>query len=212
MISSALDSSVLVLNRHFVAVNVTTARRAFCLLCKALAEVVSVEEHGFELYNFSSWRDVSEFKINSGLDDRDNSAWVRTVSFEIEVPKIVRLLTYSKFPTQKAKFNRRNIFARDANLCQYCGKRFPTSELSIDHIIPRSQGGKTTWQNVVCACVECNKNKGGRTPSEARMRLIREPFAPKRDPLIELKLRNKRYHDWRHFLDDAYWNVALDEE
>ena len=206
-----LDSSVLVLNKYFVAVNVTSAKRAFCLLCKALAEVVSVEEDGFELYSFTSWRDVSEFKINSGLDDRDNSEWVRTVSYEIEVPKIVRLLKYTKYPTQKAKFNRRNIFARDGNLCQYCGHRFPTSELSIDHVVPRSQGGRTTWHNVVCSCVECNKNKGGRTPAQAGMKLIREPFAPTRNPLIQLKLRNKRYHDWRHFLDDAYWNVQLEE-
>ena len=197
------------MNKHFAPVHVTSAKRAFCLLFKALVEVVSVEDGGLELYTFESWRDVSEFKVSSGLDDRENSSWVKTVSFEIEVPKIVRLLFYEKFPKRSARFNRRNIFARDRNRCQYCGERFPSSELSIDHVVPRSMGGKTTWTNVVCACVECNKNKGGRTPSEARMRLICKPYAPRRSPLIELKLRSKRYHSWKHFLDDAYWNVTL---
>lgn len=211
MIASPLDASVLVLNRDFVPLNITDARRAFCLLLKALAEVVSVEDTGLELYNFHSWRDVSEFKIRSGMADRENCEWVRTVSFEIEVPKIVRLAFYEKYPERRAKFNRRNIFARDANRCQYCGHRFPAGELSIDHVVPRSQGGKTTWTNVVCACVACNKRKGGRTPEEASMRLIRRPVAPRRNPVIELKLRNKRYHSWKHFLSEAYWNVTLEE-
>jgi 5-methylcytosine-specific restriction endonuclease McrA len=210
MSASPLDASVLVLNREFVALNVTSAKRAFCLLCKALAEVVAVEDGEFELHDFSSWREASELKLRSGQADRRHSGWVRTVSFEIEVPKIVRLQFYGRYPDRVAKFNRRNIFARDRRRCQYCGKRFPMPELSIDHVVPRSQGGRSTWTNVVCACVACNKAKGGQTPEQAGMRLIRPAKAPRQNPMIALKLRNKRYHTWRHFLDDAYWNVALE--
>ena len=90
------------------------------------------------------------------------------------------------------KFNRRNIFARDNNQCQYCGQKFPTSELSLDHVIPRSQGGQSTWENIVCACVECNVRKGGRTPKQAHMTLIRKPEKPKRSPMLNLKLTQKQ--------------------
>ena len=76
------------------------------------------------------------------------------------MPRVIRLLGYEKLPKQTVKFNRRNIFARDNNQCQYCGKKFPTSELSLDHVVPRSQGGGSTWENIVCACVELQRPQG----------------------------------------------------
>ncbi len=113
-------------------------------------------------------------------------------------------------PKQKPfRFNRRNLFARDGNLCQYCGNTFPTSELSLDHVMPRSRGGEASWENIVCACVECNVRKGGRTPTEAGMKLIRQPQKPKRSPLLALKLGNPKYESWKTFLDNAYWDVDL---
>ena len=108
-----------------------------------------------------------------------------------------------------ARFRGVNIFARDGNQCQFCGKKFPTSELSLDHVVPRSQGGKTTWENIVCACVDCNVRKGGRTPKQAHMTLIRKPEKPKRSPLLSMKLSQKKYISWQSFLDSAYWNVEL---
>jgi len=209
MTAQPLQSSVLVLNKSFVPVHVTTARRAFCLLCKAVAQVVDMQEGQLELYNFQSWQQVSELRLKSGLR-QDESEWVSTVSFEIEVPRIIRLLFQDCFVYRPARLNRRNIFARDEGRCQYCGKKFPTSELSIDHVIPLSRGGQTRWENVACACTECNKRKGGRLPSEAGMKLIRQPFAPRTDPAIKLKLRLKKYYSWRQFLDDAYWSVPLE--
>ncbi|MBS3764842.1 MAG: HNH endonuclease [Candidatus Brocadiia bacterium] len=209
MSAPALDSSVLVLNSSLVAVDITTARRAFCLLCKAAAEVVDVSEGRFEFHGFESWQEVSEFKRKHGLAD-DEAEWVSTVTYEIEVPRVIRLLFYDRYPQRTVALNRRNLFARDENRCQYCGKKFPTSELSLDHVVPTSMGGKTTWENVVCACTECNKRKGGRTPAQARMHLIREPVRPKRNPQIKLKLRRKKYYSWKHFLDDAYWSVKLE--
>jgi 5-methylcytosine-specific restriction endonuclease McrA len=204
---SALDASVLVLNKVFMAVHVISVRRAFCLLCKELAEVVAFEDGQYATYDFATWRELSEYRREHFRADEDD--WVRTATTEIQVPRVIRLLAYDKVPKQTVKFNRRNIFARDANQCQYCGRKYPTSELSLDHIIPRSQGGQTTWENIVCACVDCNVRKGGRTPKQAHMGLIRKPEKPKRSPLLCLKLTQKKYQSWQQFLDSAYWNVEL---
>jgi 5-methylcytosine-specific restriction endonuclease McrA len=204
---SALDASVLVLNKMFLAVHVISVRRAFCLLFKDLAEVVTQEEGQFQTYDFTSWREVSEFRARNFRQADDD--WVRTANSEIQAPRVIRLLSYERVPKQTVKFNRRNIFARDGNQCQYCGKKHPMSELSLDHVVPRSQGGRTTWENIVCACVDCNVRKGGRTPKQAHMTLIRKPEKPKRSPLLSIKLSQKKYESWQTFLDNAYWNVEL---
>lgn len=203
---SALEASVLVLNKLFMAVHVISVRRAFILLCKELAEVVTEEDGQFLTYDFASWREVSEFRRQFVNEDDD---WIQTATTHIQVPRVIRLTGYEKLPKQTVKFNRRNIFARDHNQCQYCGKRFPTSELSLDHVVPRSQGGPSSWDNIVCACVECNVRKGGRTPKQAHMSLIRKPEKPKRSPLLNLKLTHRKYQSWRTFLDNAYWSVEL---
>ena len=203
----ALDASVLVLNKLFMAIHIISVRRAFCLLFKDLAEVVSLEDGQFATYNFATWRELSEFRAQHFRQEDDD--WVRTVSTEIQVPRVIRLMGYDRQPKQTVKFNRRNIFARDNNQCQFCGKKFPTSELSLDHVVPRSQGGISTWENIVCACVKCNVRKGGRTPKEAHMHLIRKPEKPKRSPMLNLKMTNKKYQSWKTFLDNAYWSVEL---
>jgi 5-methylcytosine-specific restriction endonuclease McrA len=205
--NTSLDASVLVLNKLFMAIHIISVRRAFCLLCKDQAEVVSMEEGQFMTYDFATWREVSEFRSRSFKQEDDD--WVRTVSSEIQVPRVIRLTDYDRLPKQTVKFNRRNIFARDNNQCQYCAKKFPTSELSLDHVVPRSQGGISTWENIVCACVACNVRKGGRTPKEATMALIRKPEKPKRSPMLNLKLTNRKYQTWKTFLDNAYWSVEL---
>ena len=203
---SALNSHVLVLNKHYAAVRVISAKRAFTMLFKELAEIISVEDDEYVSYDFVSWREVSEYRAKY---QREHNDWIRCVRFELAVPRIIRLLAYDRLPRQSVKFNRRNIFARDSNRCQYCGKKFPTSELSLDHVKPRSKGGETSWTNIVCCCVDCNVRKGGRTPSEARMKLIAEPIKPKRSPVVTLRLNSQKYASWRQFLDTAYWNVEL---
>jgi len=204
--SSALDNSVLVLNRHYAAVRVVSARRAFCMLFKEIAEIISVEDSEFLSYDFDSWRELSELRARYEREEHD---WVRCVRFELAVPRIIRLLLYDRLPQANVKFTRRNIYARDHNRCQYCGKRFPSSELSLDHIVPRSQGGQSSWTNIVCCCVTCNVRKGGRTPEEARIKLVREAVKPKRSPVVVLRLGSQKYASWRQFLDAAYWNVEL---
>jgi 5-methylcytosine-specific restriction endonuclease McrA len=204
--TEALSASVLVLNRFYMAVHVVSVRRAFALLCRELAEVVHIEQGQYANYNFDSWREISELKASYKTPHDD---WIRAVNFEIKVPRVIRLLFYDRLPKQTIRFNRRNIFARDANRCQYCGRRFPTSELSLDHVIPRSRGGETSWENIVCSCVKCNVKKGGRTPHEASMQLVRPPVRPKRSPLLSIKLGNPKYESWKTFLDNAYWSVDL---
>ena len=200
------------LNAHYMAMRVVSVRRAFTLLFKhdprnqPVAEIVSVEDGRYVSYDFADWAELSQFRKEFEPDGHD---WIRTVRFDIVVPRIIRVLTFAKLPRQEVKFNRRNLFARDANTCQYCGKRYTTSQLSLDHVIPRSQGGKTMWENIVCACLKCNVRKGGRTPSEAHVRLVRPPTKPRRNPVISVAMSDHRYSSWKQFLDAAYWDVEL---
>jgi 5-methylcytosine-specific restriction endonuclease McrA len=188
------------------AVHVISVRRAFCLLCKDLAEVVTIDDEGCKAYDFHSWREVSEAKARFRDPDAE---FVRAVRFEIAAPRVIRLLTCDRLPRQRVPFNRRNLFARDGNRCQYCGKRCATSELSLDHVLPRVRGGQATWTNIVCACLKCNVRKGGRTPREAGMTLIREPVEPRTSPVLAVKLSHRKYTSWKAFLDHAYWSVEL---
>jgi 5-methylcytosine-specific restriction endonuclease McrA len=203
---SALACNVLVLNKHYMAVRIVSVKRAFSLLFRELAEVVTFEQGKYLSYNFESWRDVSEFKRNFEPDGND---WISTVNFYIAVPRIIRLLFYDRLPQNEVKFNRRNIFARDKNTCQYCGKKHPTTELSLDHVIPKSLGGKSVWANIVCSCTKCNVKKGGRTPHDAGMALIAKPVRPRHNPLLHVHLGHQRYRSWKQFLDNAYWSVEL---
>ena len=203
---SALDASVLVLNRLFMAVRVIPARHAFVMLWKHVAEVVSVEDETYATYDFTSWTEVSQYRRQFQPAAHE---WVRTVRFEIAVPRVIRLLTYDRLPKTRVRLNRRNLFARDASRCQYCGRKFRSSELSIDHVVPRSRGGRTTWTNVVCACMACNVRKGGRTPDEAGMHLVQKPVQPRFSPVITLHASSERYRSWKQFLDAAYWHVEL---
>ena len=205
-LNDGLGAKVLVLNRHYMATRVVSAKRAFILLAREAAEVIHADDGSYANYDFASWAELSELRKQFEPDMHD---WVKTVRFDIAVPRIIRLVTCDKLPSQRVKLNRRNLFARDHNKCQYCGNRFPTSELSIDHVRPRSQNGPDTWENLVCACVKCNSRKGGRTPEQANMKLIRKPVQPKRNPMISIRLNSDKYASWKAFLDDAYWSVEL---
>jgi len=202
----ALSLSVLVLNRSFVAVHITNVRRAIALLFRHLAEVVHIEEGQVAGYSLDSWRELSALRSEFRGPDED---WIRAVGYDLQAPRVIRLVSCDRGPRQGLRFNRRNVFARDGNQCQYCGRGFPTSELSLDHVVPRSRGGVTSWENIVCACVACNVRKGGRTPQEARMNLVRQPVKPKRSPLLSVKLGNPKYESWKSFVDSAYWLVDL---
>jgi len=204
--TAVLDEKVLVLNRLYTAVRVVSARRAFILLCKRAAEVISVENGHYLNYDFESWIEIAQLQRQV---EAEAHTWIHTPRLEIAVPKIIRLFGYDRLPKQQVKLNRRNIYARDGNRCQYCGKHFGTKELTIDHVVPRVQGGEHTWHNLVCACIGCNTRKGGRTPGQAHLSLIRAPHRPRRNPAITLRLGSAKYQSWKAFLNEAYWTVEL---
>ena len=158
----------------------------------------------FQTFDFLEWRDVSQQHAGEDM--------VRTVSFKIRIPRVILLLFFDHLPHKEVKFTRHNIFERDHNTCQYCGKRFDRRELNLDHVIPRDRGGTTTWENIVCACVPCNTRKANRTPPEAGIHLIRKPKRPKWRPFVNVSLGVVTHESWKHFLDLAYWNVELGED
>lgn len=194
--ASVLDGSVLVLNRFYMAVHVISVRRSLVLLYRDLAEVIDVENGQYFNYNFESWIELAMLAEAEGSDED----MIRSVSFAVRVPRVLRLLAYDKIPKQTLRFNRRNLFARDNNQCQYCGKVYPLSQLSFDHVVPKSRGGATSWDNVVCCCLACNGRKGDRQPEEAGLKLIRKPARPKQNPLLSQKLSNPKYESWKSFI------------
>lgn len=133
---------------------------------------------------------------------------IRSVSFVIRLPSVVRLLRLIRLRRQPLKFSRQNIYLRDNFRCQYCGVRVSSQELNLDHVIPRSVGGKTCWENIVTCCVSCNVRKGGNTPEAVGMRLISRPLKPDRLPGLAITISWQNAPDsWRDYL---YWNVELE--
>ena len=135
---------------------------------------------------------------------------IRSTYFVIKMPAVVRLLNAVKRRKKRPKFSRINIYGRDRYKCQYCGIKVSLRSGTYDHVVPRAQGGKTTWANIVTACAPCNAKKGNRTPEQADMRLLNTPGQPKAVPIQALKLRQASAPEqWRDFL---YWNGSLLEE
>lgn len=199
---SVLDSNVLVLNRLYQPVNVTTVRRAFTLLYQGAAKAIDRE---FQTFNFEDWSALSAKLHESDV--------IHTVSRTIRVPRVIILQVFDRFPRMRVRFSRQNIYLRDRLTCQYCNKKFTRNDLNLDHVIPRSRGGRTSWENVVCSCIRCNMKKGGRTPEGAGMRLARIPTRPKWSPFERNGV--SAYDDWRPFLnltDASYWHTELSEE
>jgi len=195
--SSVLDSNVLVLNRFYMAIRVVNVRRAMTLLYRGCAEVIVMDQEQFVSYDFDSWCELSQLTSMEKQPDED---YIQAVNFELRVPRITRLTRFDKMPSQTVRFNRKNLFARDSYQCQYCGQHQPTNKLSLDHVIPRSHGGQTTWENIVCCCLKCNGRKGGRTPQQAKMKLLSRPVKPRFNPLMGETVSDPRYECWKTFL------------
>ena len=199
-----LDRQVLVLNRLWQAVNVCSVRRAFTLLCQGHAQVVRSDEgNNFFTHDFDSWRTFST--------EEPEAEMVHTISFKIRIPRVIVLLLFDRLPKKEVKFTRHNIFERDKNTCQYCGKVFDRKDLNLDHVIPRDKGGQTTWENVVCSCIPCNTKKGNRLAHQVNMHLIHKPERPRWRPFVHLTLNGTQHESWKHFIDLAYWNVELSD-
>ncbi len=197
MSQSVLDTNVLVLNRFYMAIRVVNVRRAMTLLYRECAEVIGHNEAQYVSYDFESWCEISQL---ASIEKQPGEDYIRAVGFEILAPRIVRLSRFDRMPQQTVRFNRKNLFTRDDHRCQYCGKNEPVHRLSLDHVIPRSHGGPTTWENVVCSCLRCNSRKGGRTPKQARMKLLSEPTKPRLNPLLAQSIEDPRYECWKTFI------------
>ncbi len=134
-----INSAVLVLNRYYQPVHVTSVKRAFSLLYLGVAKAIDSQ---YRLYEFADWAELSA-----------TQDCITTIERTIRVPRVLVLSAYDHLPRGRVRFSRLNIYARDNDTCQYCGKNLPRSELNLDHVMPRTQGGKTTWENVVCSPV-----------------------------------------------------------
>jgi len=198
-----VEAHVLVLNRFYQPVNVTDVRRALCLLYAGVARAL---DRNYRQFDFASWTELAA----EGGDDT-----IATSARRIIIPRILVLQAYERVPTGRIRFSRHNIFARDDHTCQYCRKRLPRRDLNLDHVIPRSRGGKTNWENVVTSCIACNFKKGGHTPDEARMHLMRQPRQPRWAELLHPPRLRARYREWLPFLnvvDASYWNIELESD
>ena len=143
-----LREPVLVLNASYEPIHITAARRAVVWILKGVATV-----------------------------EEETDKWLHAETMAIRVPSVIRLIQYRHIPRHSRPLSRKNIFLRDGYTCQYCQNTFPASQLTLDHVIPRSRGGPTSWENLVTCCIECNKKKGDQTPEEAGMKLARQPRA-----------------------------------
>ncbi len=162
---------VLLLNKNFEPISIINWRRAVCLFF--LDKVEIVEEYDYP---------------------------IRSQHLIIKMPAVVRLLHNFKRSRKNVGFSKNNIFARDRWNCQYCGERFSANELTLDHVIPKSKGGKTCWENVVSCCSECNSKKANNTPQEARMVLLKNPVKPDWIPIFRFLLSRKYLpEEWKNF-------------
>lgn len=169
---SLMQAPVLVLNATFEPINVTAVRRALVLMLKGVAQA-----------------------------EETTAAEVHSSSRAVSVPSVIRLLSYRHIPQQSRALSRKNILLRDRNTCQFCGNLFPASELTLDHVMPRSRGGRSSWENLVACCYACNNSKGDRTPEEAGLKLQRRPRPFTLHTSRQLmRLIGHRDEKWRKYL------------
>ena len=209
--STALQCSVLVLNKAYVPIHVISARRAIVLMYRDLAEVIHVEDGIYNNFDFETWLEFSEIMTEERSENRKDQDWVQGIGFSLLVPRVLRLFRYDRVPRPSLRFNRRNLFARDGNTCQYCNRTLPTAQLSLDHVIPRSRGGETSWSNVVCCCLNCNTTKGNKTPSEAGMKLICKPVKPFYSPLVTVRMESPKYRIWSSFIQSGKTGIVEED-
>ena len=198
---SVLQRPALVLNRNWAPIQTTTVREAIGLVAKGSALVIEPET--YVTHDLRSWCDVSRAR------PRFADAVVRSPRLALVAPEVILLRAYGGRGERSVVFSRRNLFKRDRYTCQYCGVQPGPEELTVDHVVPRSAGGVSSWENCVLACVECNKRKADRTPARARMALRRTPRKPDWKTLARLPSRERR-ESWDKFLSRAYWEAELE--
>lgn len=188
---SIVDSKVLVLNRSYFPIGICAVKDAFKLICQDVADILDKE---LNPYDYASW---------AALEVEEGAEAIGLVHGRIRVPRIIRLKDFNKVPSTVVKFNRTNVFMRDKFTCCYCEQRKPLAQLSMDHVLPRAQGGKTDWLNIATSCVPCNQTKADKTPEQAGMRLRAKPFKPSWTYLKILFNKGRIHEEWVPFLKKA---------
>lgn len=184
-----LNVPVLLLNRHFAPVSVTSVRRGIVLLFAGVA--LAVDERG-DSHDFDTWRSLPVRVTDDGLP---------VVGGALRIPRVLHLIRYDRAPRFGVRLTRRNLLLRDNYRCQYCGDEPGVRELNVDHVVPKSRGGRDTWDNLVISCRDCNLEKGKRTPDEAGMRLLRAPAKPGWSTAAHIALTTRMpFTEWRPFL------------
>lgn len=185
------DRPVLVLNTQWLAVHICTVRRALSLLYQDLAQVV---DDDYQTFDFDAWVECSEILATA------HEPLLRAPGFALKLPMVIVLRHYQKCPPRRVRFNRHNVYGRDRHCCQYCGDTAGRADLTIDHVVPRSRGGKSEWGNVVAACVRCNTKKGDRLPAECGMIPLTKPRVPSWHLSLRISANTPERRVWRRFL------------
>lgn len=201
---SAIKSQrCLVLNQGWSPVGTVTLQRAIVMLFQeyncGTPKAKVIDHETFQAFTWDDWS-----KLKPAVDDDV----LRGAELEFRIPEVILLTKYNKIPKPKVHFSRRNLFKRDEMTCQYCGGRPGSNELTIDHVLPRSQGGDSSWENCVLACVKCNSRKADKTPQQAKMPLLKEPKRPRMN-LFKWSDTRKPIKSWEQFIGTAYWNVDI---
>jgi 5-methylcytosine-specific restriction endonuclease McrA len=199
--ASLLERPALILNKRWVPIRTSTAREAIGLVASGSARIIDPQT--YEVHDLDSWHAVSEAR------EIFEGSRIRSMRLSLVPPEVVVLTEYEGLGARAVVFSRSNLFKRDRYTCQYCGARPNTSEMTIDHILPRSRGGLSSWENCVLSCFDCNKRKRDRTPDESGMRLRKSPVRPSWAALSALSHRVK-CASWRNFLSQAYWETELE--
>jgi 5-methylcytosine-specific restriction endonuclease McrA len=195
LIAPVLKQPALVLNRNWQPINIAAVARALVLVWNDNARIV--EPTSYQLFDWQEW-----IKLEP-LGDQ----FIRAVSHKIRVPEIITLSEFDRVPSSSVTFSRRNLFKRDRFTCQYCHQQPVSDQLTIDHVLPRSHGGGSSWENCVLACVECNHFKADRTPEQAGMKLRKAPGRPTWNPMYSQ--HSNQMDSWAKFVSEAYWNTEL---
>lgn len=191
-----LHRPTLVLNKNWQPVNVTPVKKALKAVFSESARIVDPSD--YSLYTWEDWAD---------LRPAEGEACIQAVTARFRVPEVICLTGYNELPTAKVTFSRRNIFKRDRFTCQYCGRQPGGDELTLDHVVPRASGGRSSWENCVLACLDCNRRKADLSLAEAKMKLRKEPHRPQWRPYYAAGMI--RIESWEKFISDLYWEVPL---
>lgn len=214
---SSLYSHSLVLNKAMIAISTVSVKKAITYVCNEKARFLDVFNKSYALMDIDQWMDT---------DFTEHNDFLVTTQGLMKTPEIVVLTNYPGFKAKGVKLTRRNLWKRDQCMCQYCGKKPRKDEITIDHVIPQSRGGRSIWENVVLACFRCNSKKNNKTPVEAGMRLRRDIIDNgERKTQFYDKPQKPKWHaaysvpasqykaSWKSFLgniDEIYWDIELE--